>query len=413
MSPSGNSRANGSSARQTEAGRRSGNGRRTAVADQATEQIPAVPAEDIIQPAEAAWVPTNAGADRLTLGMRWRGFLSDLGTVGLLPLVILVGLAGVQSFDQVAFGVLSPDIRHTFHLSNGAIDAIAALTGAVPIVFSVFLGYFGDRGNRIRLSAAAGLLWGVTAIFTGLAPVVALLIVARIVGGVGLLTTETIFPSLLSDYYPPKALGSVFGAFRLGGQGLGLIGGPLAGAIGAIAGWRVAFVVLAIPTFLFVGLMVARLREPARGASQGVAAAQEELGSISEGFRRVRAIRTLKRTWFAAFLFGAGTVPFATLLNNFYKDVFHMGDAARGAVSAIYGVGGLVGIILGGWLSQKAVTSGRSRQLSLVNGLMIVEFGVGVLLMSLIPNLGVSIAVAAILSIGAAGFLPAYTTLVS
>jgi ABC-type branched-subunit amino acid transport system ATPase component/predicted MFS family arabinose efflux permease len=355
----------------------------------------------------------------VSLRARWSEFLTDAGAAGALPLLVLIGLAGVQNFDNVAFGVLSPDIRHAFHLSNGSIDAIAALTGAVPIVFAVFLGYLGDRGNRIRLSYGAALLWGVTAIVTGLAPVVAVLIIARLVGGVGLLSTETIYPSLLSDYYPPKVLGSVFGAFRLGSVGLALLASPIAGAIGAVFGWRVAFVALAAPTFVLAVITRARLSEPARGAAQGLAgatepgAAADEHGTIGEGFRRVRAIRTLRRTWVAAFLFGAGTVPFATLLNNFFKDVYHEGDAARGVVSLLYGVGGLGGILLGAWLSQREVQAGRPRRLAIINGLMIVEFAAGILLMAGIPVFAVSVVAATLLSVGAFGFLPAYTTTVS
>src|SRR5437899_2108210 len=98
--------------------------------------------------------------------LRWR--LDDLRPAGLLPLAILVALAGVQNFDLVAFGVLAPDIRHTFGVSTGAITIIASLTAAVPIFFAVVLGYLGDRRNRISLTAAAALLWGVSALLSGL-----------------------------------------------------------------------------------------------------------------------------------------------------------------------------------------------------------------------------------------------------
>ncbi|HEY1827388.1 MAG TPA: hypothetical protein VGF87_05175, partial [Acidimicrobiales bacterium] len=41
-----------------------------------------------------------------------------LGSAGLLPLALLVVLAVTQGFDGAAFGVLAPQIRHTFHLDN-------------------------------------------------------------------------------------------------------------------------------------------------------------------------------------------------------------------------------------------------------------------------------------------------------
>ena len=338
---------------------------------------------------------------------------SVLGGASALPLLVLVALAGVQNFDLVAFGVLAPDIRHTFHISSGAITTIAGFSAAVPIVFAVFLGYIGDRHNRVRLSTAAAVFWGITALLSGLAPTLALLVLARVLGGVGLLSGETIYPSLLSDFYPPRSLGSVFGIYRTGGQALALLGGPLAGLIAAIADWRVAFVVLALPTFAFAAVAATSLREPARGSSQGADVAPEEHGSILEGYRRIRAIPSLRRTWFAAFLFGGGTIPFVTILSNFFKDVYHSGDTTRGLLTGLYGVGGLIGIVVGGYLTQRATRAQLVRRLPVINGVMIIEFAVGVFLMAISPVFALSAVAAALLSIGGYGFLPAYTTIVA
>lgn len=347
-----------------------------------------------------------------SVSRRTRNLLAAVGTTGLLPLGLLIGLATVTGFDSSAFGILSPDIQRTFHISTGSITTIASLTGAVPIVFSVYLGYLGDRMNRIWLSAIAGVLWGITAIFTGLAPALIILIIARLVGGIGLLTSETIYLSLLSDYYQPQSLGVVFGSYRFWGQGLGLAAGPLAGYIASFAGWRVAFVALAVPTFVFVGLLKL-LKEPERGVSLGLMPQGPNKMSLIEGYRRVKAIRVAKPTWLAAFLFGGGTLPFATLINTFFKNVYHFGDAARGDVAVVFGLGGLAGIALGGALTQRLITRFRFRDLPKYNGYFIMEFALGVLIMISVHSVYVAILGATVLSFGVTGFLPIYTTLVS
>ena len=335
----------------------------------------------------------------------------DLGAAGLFPLGVLLGLSAVERFDAVAFGVLSPEIRHAFHLSNAGFAGVASLTAALPILLSVFIGYLADRYNRVRISIVAGFLWGLTAIMTGLAPVLGVLIAARLLGGVGLLVNEPVHPSLLSDYYPPSQLGRVNALHRQGAS-IGLVGGPVAGFLSGAFGWRTTFVVLAIPTFFFV-LLLFRLREPARGGTLGVAPAEEEDVSIAEAFRRLRSIRSLKRTWWAAFLFGSGTLPFASYLNLFLKDVYDAGSGERGLVSFVFGLGSIVGLILGGRYATKMTLERGPSLLPVINGLMVVEFGVGIALMGVAPWLPVSTVFAALLAIGSTGFLPPYLTMVA
>jgi branched-chain amino acid transport system ATP-binding protein len=341
-----------------------------------------------------------------------RAFGAGLGPVGWVPLLVLAGLSAVERFDATAFAVLGPEIRDTFHLSNGGFTTIATFSLVLPILLAVPVGYGGDRLNRVRLSAVGAVVWGVTAIFTGLAPVLAILIVARLAGGVGQLVNEPVHASLLSDYYPPEGLSGVFAAYRLGPTGAQAVAGVLAGALGAAIGWRPTFVVLAIPTLLLVGGLV-KLREPGRGASLEIAVPEEERASMGEGFRRVRAIRSLKRTWVAAFFFGAGTLPFITYLSLFFKDVYHFGSVARGNITAVYNVFSLAGIVLGGYWAQARVRRQRPDLLPVVNGGLVVTAGAGMLLMAVAPWEPVSIAAVCFLAIGILGFLPAYQTMVA
>jgi len=366
-----------------------------------------------VQLGESA-VPALEGASKLQ---------TVLGPAGLLPLALLVGLAVTQGFDVAAFGVLSPEIRHTFHLDNAGIDSIAGLTAALPVMCAIFLGFVGDKGNRIRLAAGSATLFAVAAIFTGLAPVVGVLVAARLAGGIGLLASQTIYPSLLSDYYPPEGLAQIFTVFLIGSAVLGLIGSPVAGLLGTALGWRSAFVLLAIPTFIVIVMVLVFLREPPRriavpGSEEvidvpGLPTSSQFQGTLADGFRGVRAIRTLRRTWAAAFLFGSGTIPLATLVSNFFHDVYHLGSTERGSIGALLGIGGLCGIVLGGVLAQKLIARNRIDLFPKVTGLFIIEFSVFAMAMAIAPDRAGSITAAFILAAGAVGFLPTYVTFVS
>jgi branched-chain amino acid transport system ATP-binding protein len=350
---------------------------------------------------------------------RYRRFKESLGGVGLLPLLVLFGLNTVDEFDQVAFGALAPEIRNHFNLSNGSFILIVSLSGALSILAAAPVGYIADRFNRVRIAQIAGIVWALAAMATGLAPVVAVLIIARFVGGVGRLVNEPVHPSLLADYYPPKSLPDVFGVHRFANI-LGNVAGPVAGAIAvvfattAIAEWRPVFVLLAIPTFLFL-LFSLRLKEPPRGGTIDAegAARPGEVFKLGEAFRRLRAIHSLRRTWISAFFFGAGVIPLASFLSLFFEDIYGMGPVGRGTMVMLRGAGGAVGLLVGARLTRKLQESGRLDLLPVVTGLMVVQFALGLVLMALSPWVAGSVVFAFLLSVGGSGFLPPYLTTVA
>jgi len=150
-----------------------------------------------------------------------RGLLKSLGPVGVTPVAILMALAAVEWFDFFGFQVLAPNIRDSFHLSNSAFLSISTLSGVLPLLAAVPLGNWADRTHRVRLCQVAGLVWTVAAVITGLAPVVVVLVIARLVAGVGQTVNQPVHPSLLSDYYPAEILPTVFSVYLIGSIGLG------------------------------------------------------------------------------------------------------------------------------------------------------------------------------------------------
>lgn len=333
----------------------------------------------------------------------------QLGAAGVAPLAVLTGLAAAQHFDLSAFGVLAPEIRDTFGLDTAGINAVSALTGAVPILAAVFVGNLGDRFDRVRISRYAGLLWGVTAVLTGLAPVLAVLIVARLLGGIGLLSTQTIYPSLLADTYRGPVVARVFTAYLIGSAGLGLVGGPLAGWLGDVTGWRPTFVILALPTFVLVALL-RFVRDPRdHAAAAGPAAPQ----SVRAGFRAVRSVPTLRRIWLFAFVVGGGVAPFVTLVSVFFDDVYGVGPMGRGAIGVAIGLTGVLGMAGGGWLSQRALASGRLESLAAAMAAAALLVGLSAAAMAVLPVLWASVASVAFAGLGVGGFVPVYTTTVS
>ena len=373
------------------------------------EQLEELPAGIIADAPVREAPPVPPDGQGMFAGLR--NLSAASGSVGLAPVVILMLLAAAERFDMAAFGVLGPEIRSAFHLSNAEFVPLATLTAVVPLLFAVPLGNYADRSNRVWLCRLSGLVWGVTAIMTGLAPTLLILAVARLAGGLGQTVNQPVHSSLFSDWYPPDKIAGIFTLYLLGSTGVGLFGGPVAGALSAVAGWRVAFVMLALPTFVCVALM-ARLREPARGQSVGVI---QEASAVSmrDGFRQIKAIRSLRRTWWAAAFFGAGTASFITLLSLYFKDVYHMGSTERGAVTLVFGVFGLLGFWVAGRATQSQMNRNRPDMLAVVDGIFVVGMGGAAMVIALSPSKWISIAATAAVAVGVSGLLVPYQTMVA
>ena len=108
---------------------------------------------------------------------------------------------------------------------------------------------------------------------------------------------------LLADQYPIEARGRVFAGTQLAGTTAGTLSPVLVGAIAALAGgsagWRWAFLLLAIPAGV-AALAAYRLREPPRGQYEkqdvlGIVVEEDEPARISTeaAFSRLLQINTL------------------------------------------------------------------------------------------------------------------------
>ncbi|MBA3652854.1 MAG: MFS transporter [Actinobacteria bacterium] len=335
----------------------------------------------------------------------------EVGAAGMRPVLVLMLASSFERFLVEATGVLGPDIRDAFHVSNSALITTLTFVSILPAFASPWVGYLNDRMDRVRLAQWGTVAVGVVSIALAFSPKFWVVGVLLLLGGLGQLVNEPSHRSLITDYYPPRALGTTFTFYLVASSAIALVAGPVGGGLGQVFGWRSVFVVLAFPTLAGAWLL-GRLTDPGRGASVGLKLDNEERPSFGEGFRRLAAIRSLRRTWWAAAFFGGGVVAFASLRNVFFKDVYHYNAGARGAVAAVFGLGGLVGTIVGGWLVQTWLRRSRPDALPLINGLMIAEFGVGIVLMGLAPTAWLAAVATFLLAFGAGGFAPAYYSMI-
>ena len=328
------------------------------------------------------------------------------------PLVVLFFLYFFDEFDTAAFGTLAPEIQKSFHLSDSRFGLIVILNLSVVLLFSVVIGYYGDRLPRTKLVVGGALVAGAFSFGTGLAAATWMLILMRIGNGVGVLVNDPIHRSLLTDYYRPDDRPGVFAmhanAVRLGG-----VFGPMAaGIFGSLFGWRAAFMVLIVPIFA-MAYIARKLENPIRGATDDAEsaelAAEERAVAFGRGARILFTVKTLRRQYLAWLFIGAGFLPLAFESPLYFDRVFGLSPFARGAIGAASAAAGFVGVRYGGRWTAQWLAKGLGEPLKRA-GWSLVVVGPGLALLAWAPTLWLAVPIA-VITTGIAGiFTPAFIT---
>ncbi|HUK62345.1 MAG TPA: MFS transporter, partial [Dongiaceae bacterium] len=145
----------------------------------------------------------------------------------LYPLIVLAGLVCANNLDQTVFGVLAPDIKNAFDLSNQGYLTLVALTQLGGLLLAIPLAYYSDRLPRIAIALVGAALWGVFGFATGLCFTVLMLVIARSAAGIGRAVVTPTHNSLIADYYPVEARTDAYGFYRIAVPVGGFVGAAL------------------------------------------------------------------------------------------------------------------------------------------------------------------------------------------
>jgi len=348
----------------------------------------------------------------------WRPSSVTLGASAF-PLFVLFGLNAVDELDRAAFAVLLPDIRDHFGLSDAGALQLVSLTTIAVLLIEVPLSFYCDRGNRVRIATIGAAAWALFSVGTGAAVTVGMLVAMRIGAGTGRAVVTPTHSSLLSDYYEPSARVKVFSVHRQANS-VGQVLGPLiAGVIALHFGFRVPFFVFAVPTLIFV-LLALRLREPVRGYHERKAAgADEATAQVADAhetawstMRVLHRVRTIRRIWLAVPFLAVALFGVPTLLALVYEDVFGLNSAERGAIAAGVEPLQVIGVFVAMPRVAKVAMTDPGFLLRFV-GIVGVVDGFLLVILAYAPNVGIAIAMHALLAASIGTLAPAFFALVS
>ena len=198
-------------------------------------------------------------------------------------LLVLVIVYILNFIDRQILSILAVDIKADLGLTDADMGFLGGAAFAVfYALFGIPLGRLADNWSRVKLLSIGLALWSIMTALSGFARNQVELTLARMGVGVGEATASPTAYSLISDYFPKRQRATALAIYSSGlyiGGGVSLFLGalivqswdaafPQGGPLG-LAGWHAAFVAVGIPGVL-VGLWVATLREPVRGAMDGL-----------------------------------------------------------------------------------------------------------------------------------------------
>ncbi|MEY4270194.1 MAG: hypothetical protein RLZZ58_1410 [Pseudomonadota bacterium] len=198
-------------------------------------------------------------------------------------LSVLVLVYFLNFVDRQIVSILVVDIQRDLGLSNSQMGFLGgAAFGVFYALFGVPLGRLADNWSRVKLLSVGLALWSAMTAFSGFAKNGTMLGLARMGVGIGEATASPSAYSLISDYFPKRQRATALAIYSSGlylGSGVSLLIGayvkdawnaayPGGGPMGLV-GWQAAFLAVGLPG-LMVALWVFSLREPARGAMDGV-----------------------------------------------------------------------------------------------------------------------------------------------
>lgn len=200
---------------------------------------------------------------------------------------VLVLVYVFNILDRQILSILAERIKADLAISDAQMGFLYGTAFAVfYALFGIPLGRLADLWNRTSLISIGLAFWSLMTALSGLARGFGDLAIARVGVGVGEASATPASHSLIADYFPAARRATALAFYSTGifiGAGLGLgLGGWTVDAWDAawagaapplgLRGWQVAFFAVGSPGLL-LSLWVSRLREPVRGAADGILAA--------------------------------------------------------------------------------------------------------------------------------------------
>jgi predicted MFS family arabinose efflux permease len=270
-------------------------------------------------------------------------------------LIVLTLIATVQFFDRALMVVILEPLKQEFSLTDAQLGFLSGFSYAAAFALAgIPFGWMADRGNRRNLLAALLAIWSALVAFAGSANSFMALVLTRVGIGAADAGGQPCSVSIISDLYPTQRRASAVAIFFVGVP-LGMASGFIVGAIVAgQLGWRTAFYVAAAPGVLLTILLLLLVKEPKRGASDGLQESKDNAPPLSETFAFMRSQKSLVYLMAASVLVTASSSAMMSWIGSLLVRVHGLSLENVGMLTGLcMGGFGAIGTIVFGWVADR------------------------------------------------------------
>lgn len=281
---------------------------------------------------------------------------------------LMVALA-VSLMDRQLLSLVVQPIQRDLALSDVHIGLLNGLSFVIfYATFGLVMGRLADRYNRRNLIVAGMVVWCLATAACGFARTFEELFAARALVGVGEAVLAPCAYSMIADYFPKESRARAAGVYTTGmyfGPGIALLlGGPLVAwlssipdlalpLVGPLEAWQAAFILVGLPGLVVGAVLWLFVKEPPRHEQHGPGA------SLGETFRFFRSRAGILAILIAGFMMN--NLVGMTLnmwVPTFYIRAFGWTIADIGLAYGIILFLGSIGLIAGGWISDRLTRKG-------------------------------------------------------
>ncbi len=299
-----------------------------------------------------------ATIDTSGTGRRWAPAYS-------LFLLFLANMLNVA--DRALLGIVVDPVKADLALTDAQMSIVSGLAFVVfNLVVGIWIARWVDRGNRKWILILGIALWSAATALTGLAQGFASLALTRILVGVGEATAFPVAYSMIADLFAPARRPRAIGIFQASIFVGVVLGSIAAGVLAAAHGWRAMFLICGAAGFVLVLLMLATMREPARGRYDVAAPPPADAG-----FRQ-GVLHLLRLPGFTLLAIGTGIGSMAGAILPVWAPTFLLRShgVALAEVGALIGpavgIGGVTGTIVTGLLASRCAARHGSEVYGLI-----------------------------------------------